>query len=129
MSQGCGERPNRGKCLECNEWYYLKKNENECGKCEIYNCKECREDLDKDEIICNNCLEGYELSGGKCLKYCEIGENEKCKTCNNEEGKINECLTCNKGYCLTHNKKCDICDSIKYFNESVIIKNMVQNKI
>ena len=46
---------------------------------------------------CTECYEGYKLSGGKCLKDCAIGNNNLCKSCNSEEGKIDRCLECNDG--------------------------------
>ena len=34
---------------------------------------------------------------------CEIGENEKCKSCNNDKRRQNECFTCNDGYYIPEN--------------------------
>ena len=63
-----------------------------------YTCKSCKGTYNNP--ICTSCKDGYELSGGKCLKNCIIGSNEKCKICNNEPGKIDRCLECNEGYYL-----------------------------
>ena len=54
---------------------------------------------------CIKCENDYILSGGICLKNCEIGENNKCAKCNDEPGKINQCSICNKGYYLPENSE------------------------
>ena len=65
-------------------WFMIKEVEtfkisflNDTINCELYNCKECKENL--DEVFCDSCQEGYILIDNKCEKNCEIGENEKCK--------------------------------------------------
>ena len=120
-------------CESCNDGYFIPNN---TGNIQYYikNCYKCEEGCLKchgipDETICDVCQKDFILSGDKCLKNCEIGEKGKCKTCNTEVGKINECLTCNEGYCLTNDKKCDICEGKKYFNESVIIKNGIEQNL
>ena len=50
--------------------------------------------------ICTKCKEGYKLSWGKCFKECTTGNY--CKSCNLEEGKIDQCLECNDGYYLSN---------------------------
>ena len=49
---------------------------------------------------CTSCYDGYELSGGKCLQNCKKGNNQSCKSCNTQPGKIDRCLDCNDGYYL-----------------------------
>ena len=39
-----------------------------------YTCKSCKGTYNNP--ICTSCKDGYELSGGKCLKNCIIGSNE-----------------------------------------------------
>ena len=100
-------------CNSCNDNYYLPdKNSTECKKCEIDNCLECIGN--KSYTECIKCENDYILSGGICLKNCEIGENNKCLQCNDEPGKINQCSICNNGYYLPENSeynniKCEKC--------------------
>ena len=45
---------------------------------------------------------------------CEIGENEKCKSCNSDKNRQNECFTCNEGYFIPENSNqisCTKCSS------------------
>ena len=99
------------QCLECYKGFYLSNDEKkQCIKCDIDNCKECEGNAADKK--CSKCLEGYILSGKKCLKPCEINENSQCKICNNEEEKIDQCLECNKGFYLPkdNNSYCEKCD-------------------
>jgi hypothetical protein len=95
---------NESQCASCNPGYYLY--DGKCLSCDINNCDEC----DKNKI-CKKCEKGYDLENNQCIKKCEIGENEKCKSCNNI--KIGECSECNSGYYLpedaTNKTKCYQC--------------------
>ena len=95
---------NESQCASCNPGYYLY--DGKCLSCDINNCDEC----DKNKI-CKKCEKGYDLENNQCIKKCEIGENEKCKPCNNI--KIGECSECNSGYYLpedaTNKTKCYHC--------------------
>ena len=37
---------------------------------------------------------------------CDIGDENKCATCNEEKGKENQCSSCNKNYRLMKNGSC-----------------------
>ncbi|MBO6243603.1 MAG: hypothetical protein J6O41_03425 [Clostridia bacterium] len=60
------------------------------------------------------------------MKNCTIGNNELCKNCNTEQGKIDKCLDCNDGYYLPINDEqkqcsqcpnnCQKCNSIDNYN-------------
>ena len=97
-------------CHSCNEKYYLPSKSNTiCKKCEIDNCLECMGNNSYTQCI--KCENNYILSGGICLKNCEIGENNKCLKCNEEPGKINQCSLCNNGFYLPEYNKtqCEKC--------------------
>ena len=79
------------------------KNNTECKKCEIENCLECIGNNSYTQCI--KCENNYILSGGICLKNCEIGENNRCLKCSDEPGKINQCSICNNGYYLPENNE------------------------
>ena len=60
------------------------------------------------------------------MKNCNTGNNELCKNCNGEQGKIDKCLDCNDGYYLPINNEqkqcskcpnyCQKCNSIDNYN-------------
>lgn len=106
-------------CLTCNEGYYLPYHEmvnKKCLPCNIIeNCASCFGE--KDYTICLSCESGYNLINNKCeekfAQTCEIGEKEKCKTCNSNPKLQNECETCNEGYYLSEDNNktiCELCD-------------------
>ncbi len=130
-------------CTECYDGFYLYINNFLgiiCKKCEIENCNKCYSTF--NDVICSSCNEGYQLVLNECIsnieitKKCEIGENEKCLSCNNEKGKEDECLNCNEGYYLpksqnnqTFCKKCEIdkCINCEENLNKEIICNECQN--
>ena len=75
------------------------------------NCEICKGS--KETLYCYKCKIGYQLIDNNCIKpKCELGENEKCLSCNNL-GNEDECLECNEGYTIanTLNKKiCTKCE-------------------
>ena len=91
-------------CGSCNENYYLNTlSGTYCKKCELNNCLECIGN--NNYTKCIKCEKDYILSGGLCLKNCEIGKLNKCSECNDKPGKINQCQMCNNGYYLPENKE------------------------
>ena len=76
------------------------------------NCEKCSGS--NDTLQCFKCKIGYQIINNKCIKpKCNLGENEKCSSCQNISGKENECLECNDGYYLPSNisdkTKCSKC--------------------
>ena len=62
-------------------------------------------------LFCQKCKEGYFLNNHECLKKCEIGENKKCNSCNQQFSQF--CDFCNENYFLADKynkeyKKCEI---------------------
>ena len=101
--KSCKDEENlMNQCKTCNEGYYLSENTNktECLKCDIDKCLECN--IKNNNLICNKCKNGYELLNNLCVEIaCERGKNEKCLSCRKEEGRKNECETCNDGYLIS----------------------------
>ena len=58
----------------------------------------------------------YTLKNGKCIKQCKIGKGNRCKSCNLEEGKNGQCLTCNDGYYFDEKINETICQKINIEN-------------
>ena len=93
-------------CTKCEEGYYfpsdpLNKNYAKCIKCSMPGCIKCEgenEYSDKclqcesqfNPLMNNNAIQS-------CYQTCEIGLNNKCKSCSEVEGK---CASCNDGYQL-----------------------------
>ena len=105
-------------CATCNKGYYLasdSENKTFCENCnKIKECVECYGNL--KNLICMKCKEGFKLENNLCIEEtCELGIEDKCKTCKNDIGRKKECDSCNDGYYLEENKisfKCMKC-SIK----------------
>ena len=76
---------------------------------------------------CIKCENDYILSGGICLKYCEIGENNKCLKCNEEPGRINQCSLCNNGYYLPELNKTQ-CEKCLLDGCMTCSGNLIENK-
>ena len=98
------------ECLECNEGYYLPANiqdKAKCSKCSIEGCKIC-------DNVSNNCIEcknNYraiiDINSGliiSCNLLCELGNGNKCLTCDITKGKESLCSSCNEGYKLINGK-------------------------
>ena len=105
----------------------INVDEIECQKFE--NCEKCIGS--KKTLKCSKCKIGYKLNlYNICFKpKCILGENEKCLDCKTENGKENECSSCNEGYYLPINdynltscKKClvDGCKSCDRANGKCI---------
>ena len=97
------------KCKECDEGAYLSQ-EKICKICGP-NIKKCHENNNK--MVIDECFDGYKISGGKCLKDCQIGNFYKCLSCKNIPGEINQCAQCNEGFYLpsdsTNLEECTPC--------------------
>ena len=113
--KSCNEQPDlRNQCKECNEGYYLpKENRSNCESCEkIHNCMQCI--LDNDTLFCHKCKNGFILINNECVEeMCIIGDNEKCASCREEKGRKKECYSCNDGFYISDSnpyicKKCSI---------------------
>ena len=111
------EKGKKNECSQCNEGFYLpidSKDKTKCETCKIDNCIACLGSLNSP--ICTRCKKGFKLFDNKCEeeKYCEIGENEKCRLCRTEKNRRDECLLCNNGYFIPDNaldrKKCQKCE-------------------
>ena len=82
----------QNRCTTCSTNFYLNTTSGKCIPCGINNCTICNENKE-----CLECAINYKLENNKCVKICEIGSEEKCKTCNNNIGNSEECLECNDG--------------------------------
>ena len=112
-------------CATCNDGYYLPQNSNNkeiCLSCSIIeHCIACVEYI--NNIICLSCETGFILNNNICMKNettisrCKIGDNELCKSCNEDKDFRNECATCNKGFYLASDAKnktfCENCNKIE----------------
>ena len=102
------EKEKENECSSCNEGYYLPSNyfsKNSCKKCGVEGCKFCN----NIDGICEECKDYYIplINKGKiieCNPICELGEGNKCKTCNLESK--NKCGDCNPGYKLMNDGIC-----------------------
>ena len=66
------------------------------------NCEKCGGS--KETLFCIKCKLGSQLEDNKCINpKCNLGEEEKCLSCQNISGKENECSECNEGYFLPTN--------------------------
>lgn len=89
------------QCLLCENGYYLPiDNKKKCKKCQIDNCISCFGT--EGEEKCSKCEYGFTLKNNHCAQIiintegCEIGEGDKCKSCDNENP--GKCSLCNLGY-------------------------------
>ena len=77
----CSYENEKWLCAQCKDKYFLNKT----GEGKI--CQECPDEckncLRKD--MCTECLEEYKLINGYCDKYCTIGANNQCMSCDFDE--------------------------------------------
>jgi hypothetical protein len=120
--------------IKCKIGYFIhedNENKKECQKCSIENCEKCYGTILSN--ICSSCINSYEAIYENniiksCKSNCEIGEEDKCLTCDN-----NKCSSCNIGYKLLDGK-CIANYTIKATyninedNLSVQIFNSIYNK-
>ena len=100
------------ECLACNEGYYLPLNsliKTNCEKCEIEGCKIC----DENNGNCKECKLFYKPIFDQNSEYiiscellCDLGDQNKCSTCNLEKGKEHQCSSCNQDYKLMIDGSC-----------------------
>jgi hypothetical protein len=120
--------------IGCESGYFIPIDSKlKCQKCTLENCDACSGT--KDSNICSSCIPNYfpfyENNILKSCNLCEIGENDKCLSC--EEGK-NKCSKCNDEFIL-ENGKCIPNFSFRalYYvdstSETVILMNKDKNKI
>ena len=105
---------NKNECIECNSGFYLPSDDEdklECKSCSIEHCQSCHGT--KNSSICAICENNYEaVTENNIIKLCnykepqiencEIGEGDKCLTCNQLE--LNKCASCNPSYILIDGK-------------------------
>ena len=120
---------------DCPSGYFLPTDsKSECQQCSLKYCNKCSGT--KESNICSSCISNYfPLYENYILKSCnpcDIGEGNKCLSC--DEG-INKCSKCNDGYKLV-NEECILNYSFKaiYFvdnpnNEINLINLNYKNKI
>ena len=98
------------ECLSCNKGYYLpinNKNKTICTKCKIDGCETCYTiigNCQKYQSFYKPIFDEYNSTIISCKKMCELGEKNKCLSCDGKEE--NRCLTCNIGYKLMKNGEC-----------------------
>ena len=123
------------KNVFCNSGYYLpldedQKNINFCKKCELENCEKCYGTNSSNTcILCKSSfISIYDINNRikLCDAHCEIGEKEKCQSCNKNG---NQCENCNSGYYLPEDdlnkkvcKKCSL-KNCKKCNGTSIVNN------
>ena len=110
-----GEKIN---CKSCNVGYYLplgtEFSKTKCKKCEE-GCNICYAEKGEDLSKCLICNDSYQLFEGKCIKNCEIGQNEKCTECD-INGYNDRCKKCNEGFYFDINYNKSICRKINIEN-------------
>ena len=127
------------KCREQIPFYNKVINIDELSCNKIEKCIECNGS--GETLKCVKCELGYELIDNICkIPKCNLGENDKCLSCQKNPDKEQECLGCNEGYYLPENlnnknkcsqcsingcKTCDnnICNECKIFYDPVYDNN------
>ena len=102
---------------KCEPGYFIPDDDltlEDCQKCSIDGCIKCNGTYEKNECTsCGDLVNIYDNNNKiiKCYMACEIGEEEKCLTCDKDK---NICSSCNIGYTLVNG----ICKS-DYFIKAV----------
>ena len=113
----------------CNSGYYIPEDDStlkDCQKCSVEGCTKCSGTY-KSNIChdCGNLISVYKdeqiIRCNDPNKPCEVGEEEKCKTC--DKGK-NECTECNIAYKLV-----DGYCKPDYFIKAVYLTKQKEDKI
>ena len=102
----CDDSGDFPRCTTCYEGFYFPKNLNKyydrCYSCSLPGCKKCEGLFDYDDY-CLECKSEYDsvLNDDNivvsCSKSCEIGIDNKCKSCSLDDS---SCGSCNEGYVL-----------------------------
>ena len=98
------------KCQKCFSGYFIPDEDSlklNCQKCTLENCEQCEGLIDSN--ICKKCKDNFLPVYDKndteliqsCEMACEIGEDDKCKVCNEKE---NNCMECNPFFTLIGGK-------------------------
>ena len=111
----CGEKceicdNSQKKCQKCFSGYFIPDEDSlklNCKKCTLENCEQCEGLIDSN--ICKKCKDNFLPVYDKndteliqsCEIACEIGEDDKCKVCNEKE---NNCMECNPFFTLIGGK-------------------------
>jgi hypothetical protein len=116
----------------CGEGYYIPDDDpslNDCQKCSLERCLKCSGTYENNECIdCGNFLAIYENEkiieclDNNYIDNCEIGEEEKCKSCDEIDNK--KCGSCNTGYKLVNG----VCKS-DYFIKLVYLTRQKEDTI
>ena len=147
------EEGRRSYCKKCSKGYYVPKgidiSPTKCKRCDE-GCLECIPDNETDKSICLRCQENdvdyydeyyddqdyeydddyegrfklYKLYNGKCIKRCQ----KECKSCNEEDGKYDQCSECHEGYYLIINDDKAECKKIEIDNciQAIVENDMVK---
>ena len=110
-------------CNQCKKGYF-NYTEGQCYSCsnEIYGCIDCHFEDSLQQLICDQCLDGFiydndnnQCTSNNCINYPEIPEG--CVICdqNKEEYISNKiCHNCESDYFKTRDKKCIQCNLEEY---------------
>lgn len=102
-----------GKCVGCENRFYLQ--DNSCSPCQrlLPNCSFCRSDITSNVLSCMNCETGFFLQGNTCKKC-----SENCNHCT-----ADRCSFCMKGYFFDESARncipcsisnCDLCKTATF---------------
>ena len=120
-------------CSLCTEGFYFPSNHDKfydrCFKCSIPGCNKCEGENEYSDK-CIECESIYTpiINDGiiqSCIKMCDIGTSDKCKSCSNEIGKWGNCndgFELNGGMCYI--KDFDIEAEYVTLRENELVKLM-----
>ena len=105
------------KCIECIGPTYLENSK--CVECKDENCSKCSKDKNGNEI-CSECMDGYGLVDGQCIKC-----SDNCLNCNKDG-----CLKCDNHFYLS-DKNCKECsiNCLECINNNETCTKCVSNQV